>query len=124
MRPKRWIDPEQDTQVRDGDFRIVRLKCGRVRATKWRTYNGSTHGYYADSNGEGVGSPLNEVVAVGVTWEKTARKRSGPSGRNLVPQRAVRIPDDLWSRLGDVAASHRTDRNTVINQLVADYCSK
>ena len=112
--------------MRDGDLRIIRLANGTVRATIWTQHRDSPYGYYADSQGEGVGDPRgpNEVVAVGVTWDKPRkRKPSGPSGKHLVPQRAVRIPDELWSRFGETAASHQTDRNTVINQLVADYCA-
>lgn len=69
MRPKRWIEPEQDKPL-DGELRIVRLADGTVRATTWCEYAYSTHGYYADSKGDGVGSTSNPVVAVGVTRER------------------------------------------------------
>lgn len=65
MRPKRWIAPELD-KPSDGELRIVRLADGTIRATKWRQWDGSTHGYYADSLGDGVCTPSNPVVAVGV----------------------------------------------------------
>lgn len=158
MRPKRWIDPSEDTQVSDGDLRIVRLTNGQIRASKWVWCDYyDTVGCYAGSDGE----PIGDVVEVGVTWERTdktdsttpgkcswcgsrdhargacdndppnrlgevrARKRaSGPSGKNLVPKRAVRIPDDLWSRFETVAASQNSDRNTIVNRLVAEYCDR
>lgn len=59
--------------------------------------------------------------------EVPARKRSGPSGpsgKNLVQKRAIRIPDDLWSRFGTVAAEQKSDRNTIVNQLVREYCDR
>lgn len=123
MRPKRWIDPSADRNVREGDLRIVRLEDGTVRATKWVQYSGSTHGYYADSKGDGVCSSYNQVAAVGVTWERKRSGPSGPSGKHLVPQRAVRIPTDLWERFRAVATERGTDRNTAINELVERYCS-
>jgi hypothetical protein len=114
--PKRWIDPSED-RPREGDLRIVRTKCGQVRAAKWtQNYIGGPW-VYADRNGDGY-----DVVAVGVTWE--TRKRSGPSGKNTVKKQSVRIPDDLWSRFGTVAADQKSDRNTIVNQLVAEYCDR
>lgn len=59
--------------------------------------------------------------------EVPARKRSGPSGpsgKNLVPKRAVRITDDLWWRLGQLAAQRGTDRNAIINELVTQYLTE
>lgn len=59
--------------------------------------------------------------------EVPARKRSGPSGpsgKNLVPKRAVRITDDLWGRLGQLAAQRGTDRNAIINELVTQYLTE
>lgn len=116
MRPKHWIDPSEDRHVREGDLRIVRTKCGQVRAAKWhQNYNGGPF-CYADRNGDGY-----DVVAVGVTWE---RKRSGPSGKHKVPQRAVRLPDDLWVAAGAKAAQNGTDRNKVINELLAAWVAE
>lgn len=46
---------------------------------------------------------------------------SGPSGKNQVPQRAVRIPDEQWQRLGEIGANEGRDRNAIINQLVDEY---
>lgn len=158
MRPKRWIDPSEDTGVSDGDLRIVKLANGQIRASKWlwRDYH-DTIGCYAGSDGE----PIGDVVEVGVTWDRAskgsgvtpgvcswcgsrdharstcdndppnrlgevrARKRtSGPSGQHLIPKRSVRIPDDLWSRFEVVAAKQNSDRNTIVNQLVADFCDR
>lgn len=65
MRPKRWIAPELDRPV-DGELRIVRLADGTVRATTWCERAYSDRGYYADSLGDGVCTPSNPVVAVGV----------------------------------------------------------
>lgn len=124
MRPKRWIAPSEDRNVKEGDLRIVRLQDGTVRATKWVQYSGSTHGYYADSKGDGVHTPgRNDVAAVGVTWERKRSGPSGPSGKHLVPKHTVRIPAELWERFGAVATERKTDRNTVINELVERYCS-
>lgn len=118
VRPKRWIDPSEDTEVQEGDLRIVRTKCGSVRAAVWQQQFIGKPFYYCDRNGDGY-----DVVEVGVTWERKRSGPSGPSGKNLVPKRAVRIPTELWERFGVVATERKTDRNTVINELVERYVS-
>lgn len=65
VRPKRWIAPELDKPV-DGELRMVRLEDGTVRATTWCERAYSDRGHYADRHGDGVCSPRNRVVAVGV----------------------------------------------------------
>lgn len=52
------------------------------------------------------------------------RKRSGTGGKAKAAQRAVRIPDEQWERLGELATKRGTDRNTIINELVAEYCGR
>lgn len=55
------------------------------------------------------------------------RKRSGPSGPsgdNTVPKRSIRIPDDLWTAAGEKAAATGTDRNKVINELLAAWVAE
>ena len=52
------------------------------------------------------------------------RKRSGPGGKAKDSKRSVRIPDALWARFGTVAADQKSDRNTIVNQLVAEYCDR
>lgn len=47
---------------------------------------------------------------------------SGPSGKNQVPQRAVRVPDELWDRFGAACQAAGTNRNAAINQLIDEYC--
>ncbi len=54
----------------------------------------------------------------------TLRKRSGPGGSSSVPQRAVRMPDDLWERLGRLAEERGTDRNKLVNAIVEDYLAR
>ncbi len=49
---------------------------------------------------------------------------SGPSGKNQVPQRAVRIPDDLWERFGAACETAGSNRNAVVNQLIDEYCAE
>ena len=119
MRPKHWIDPSADTNVQAGDLRIVRLEDGTVRATKWVQHSGSTNGYYADVRGDGVGSVSNQVVAVAVTWQR--KRVSGPSGKNTVPKRTVRIPDGTWTAAGEKARAAGADRNQVINHLLETW---
>lgn len=52
------------------------------------------------------------------------RKRSGVGGKSTVPQRAVRMRDELWARLGEEAAARGSDRNKLINEIVEDYLEK
>lgn len=54
----------------------------------------------------------------------TLRKRSGPGGSSPVPQRAVRMPDGLWERLGRLAEERGTDRNKLVNAIVEEYLAK
>lgn len=61
----------------------------------------------------------NPVVAVGVTCER--KRASGPSGKNRVPKRTVRIPDRTWTAAGEKARAMGADRNQVINELLADW---
>jgi hypothetical protein len=59
--------------------------------------------------------------------EVPARKRSGPSGPsgdNTVPKRSIRIPDDLWAAAGEKAAQNGTDRNKVVNELLAAWVAE
>ncbi len=49
---------------------------------------------------------------------------SGPSGKNQVPQRAIRIPDDLWDEFGEMVTTEGGNRNAVVNQLIAEYVEK
>lgn len=37
------------------------------------------------------------------------------------PRHAIRIPDELWQRLGEVTEAAGTDRNTVIRALIRWY---
>jgi len=58
---------------------------------------------------------------------KKPRKRSGPSGPSglhTVPKHTVRIPEELWSQFGTVASAEKSDRNTIINRLVREYCDR
>lgn len=53
------------------------------------------------------------------------RRRSGAGGGgHLVRQRNLRVPDDLWARFGQVAATRGQERNAVINRLVIDYVKR
>lgn len=72
------------------------------------------------------GGPLRGPATIPMDKPKSKHKSgpSGPSGKNKVTQRAVRIPDDLWARFGTVAAEQNSDRNAIVNQLVAEYCAR
>jgi len=37
------------------------------------------------------------------------------------PRRAIRIPDPLWERFGQVVEEMETDRNSIIRELIAWY---
>lgn len=119
MRPKRWIDPSRDTNVREGDLRIVRTKCGQVRAAKWQQNFTGGPWVYADRHGDGY-----DVVAVGVTWERKRSGPSGPSGKNTIPNRSVRVPDERWERFGAASAANGRDRTGVLNDLIDEYCAR
>lgn len=110
MRPKRWIDPADD-RPREGDLRIVRTKCGQVRAAKWQQNYIGGQWVYADRNGDGY-----DVVAVGVTWE---RKRK--SGVNRVQQRKLRVPDALWEQFSSRVEAVGSNRNAVLVELIEQY---
>lgn len=52
------------------------------------------------------------------------RKRSGPRGQAIATKRSVRIPDEQWNRLGEIAAREGRDRNAIVNELVAGYVER
>lgn len=76
---------------------------------------------WALTTGLGLGHAPNMAQA---KKKSKAKRASGPSGQHLVPQRTVRIPDELWERFRLAVEAVETDRNTAINALVERYCTE
>ncbi len=55
---------------------------------------------------------------------KTKKRPSGPSGEHLVPQRKLRVPEELWARFSRVVETQSSNRNAVLNELIEAYCDR